>query len=522
MNTTPNGSKPGPIITPRGSDSTLAYPGAAHLSSTTLDSTAYTLASDAEKCFPEKTDGTPSSPTSPVEGSFRDEAVPKEEHEGDTLTTYGSNIPTSAFDSHSARPDENTTYPEGGLRAWLVVLGSFCAMLAAFGIMNTIGVFQSHLATHQLSHYSESTIGWLFSLYVFISFAGGLLIGPIFDFHGPRLLIFAGSILLVLSILLLGNCTQYWHFLLDFSVLGGLGTSLLFTPAISSIGHFFLARRGFATGLAAAGGSVGGIFMPLMLQRLLPQIGWAWSSRVLALIILVLTIFANLLIRSRLPPAPGSSVLPDFRIFRDRAFALTTAGVFAMEWGLFVPITYLSSYALSTGAIDVGFSYTLIAILNVGSSLGRWLPGLVADKIGRFNCMFIALFFCMLTTLCFWLPASILPLVSDSSTPSPAIKPLVIVYALLFGFASGSNISLTPVCVGQLCKTEEYGRYYATCYTIVAFGTLTGIPIAGELIKACAGNYWGVVVFTGACYVLALASFAGARGLKAGMGWVKY
>ena len=34
----------------------------------------------------------------------------------------------------------------------------------------------------------------------------------------------------------------------------------------------------------------------------------------------------------------------------------------------------------------------------------------------------------------------------------------------------GSNISLTPVCVGQLCDTEVFGRWYATCYTIVSIG----------------------------------------------------
>jgi len=33
--------------------------------------------------------------------------------------------------------DDEVTYPEGGLKAWLVVLGSFSAMLAAFGMMNT-------------------------------------------------------------------------------------------------------------------------------------------------------------------------------------------------------------------------------------------------------------------------------------------------------------------------------------------------------------------------------------------------
>ena len=32
---------------------------------------------------------------------------------------------------------DDTAYPEGGLRAWLVVLGAFCGMMAAFGFMNT-------------------------------------------------------------------------------------------------------------------------------------------------------------------------------------------------------------------------------------------------------------------------------------------------------------------------------------------------------------------------------------------------
>lgn len=65
--------------------------------------------------------------------------------------------------------------------------------------------------------------------------------------------------------------------MLSFGVLGGIGTALIFTPAVSSIGHFFLVKRANATGIAATGGSVGGVIFPLMLQRLFPQIGFAWG-----------------------------------------------------------------------------------------------------------------------------------------------------------------------------------------------------------------------------------------------------
>lgn len=353
---------------------------------------------------------------------------------------------------------------------------------------------------------------------VFLAFFGGLQIGPVFDAKGPRLLILSGSILMVAAVLLMGICTQYWHFMLTIGILAGTGTSLIFTPAVSSVGHFFLVKRASATGLAATGGAIGGIAFPLMFQRLFPRIGWAWSTRVLALIFLVLCTFSVLLVRSRLPPKPGSSVLPDLRIYRQPAFAFTSVGVFFMEWGLFVPITYIVSYVASTGIAAPGssFPFAVLVILNAGSCLGRYLPGIFADQIGRFNAMIIALVLCASTSLSIWLPATVIH--SNSS----AIKSLVIIYAAVFGFASGSNISLTPVCVGQLCRTSEYGRYYATCYTLVAFGTLTGIPLAGALLQVCNGGFMGVALFTGGCYVMGTASLVIARWYKVGFSLVQY
>lgn len=126
---------------------------------------------------------------------------------------------------------------------------------------------------------------------------------------------------------------EYWHFLIVFGLLAGAGTSLIFTPAVSAIGHFFLLKRGNATGIGAMGGSIGGVVFPLMLQSLLPRLGFAWSTRILGFIFIALCGVAQLLIRSRLPRKPGSSVLPDFRILREPAFALSTAGVFFMVRG---------------------------------------------------------------------------------------------------------------------------------------------------------------------------------------------
>ena len=281
-----------------------------------------------------------------------------------------------------------------------------------------------------------------------------------------------------------------------------MGTSLIFTPAVGAIGHFFLVKRGSATGLTATGGSVGGIVFPLLLPKLWETVGYAWGTRIMGFMILFLLIFANLLIRSRLPPKVGGSVWPDFGIFRNKAFAFTTAGVFFIEWGLFVPLSYIASYALYYG-VNNTFAYQLLAITNVGSFFGRWLPGYVADRWGRFNCLIVTVLFCLVIVLGAWLP-------THGNIAATCI------FALAFGFASGSNISLTPVCVGQLCDTEEYGRYYATCYTVVSFGCLTGIPIAGQILGIDGGEYWGLILFTGMCYLGGLLCFTAARVVSVG------
>ena len=437
------------------------------------------------------------------------------------------NLSSGKGTASTPNPDsspEDVFYPEGGWKAYSVVFGSFCGMVAGFGLLNTVGTFQAYLSMHQLAHYSESEVGWIIGLYTFFSFFCGVQTGPIFDAKGPRWLVFAGSVFLVVGVLGIANSTskrskgrkalnwggaivlityeEYWHFVLTFSILSGVGTSLIFTPAISAVGHWFKKGRGGATGLAQTGGSIGGIIFPLMLQKLFVSVGFVWATRILALIILVLVIIANLLIRSRLPSKPGGSVWPDFRIFGNSAFALTTASTFFMEWALFVPIAYLSSYALRYG-ISNDFSYQLLAVLNAGSFFGRWVPGYLADRWGRFNLLVVCLTGCLVFVLAAWLPAQ-------------GNLGAIIVFAIAFGFSSGSNISLTPVCVGQLCDTENYGRWFATCYTIVSFACLTGIPIAGQILTIDGGNYWGLIAFTGASYAAAWCCAISARVLQAG------
>lgn len=342
--------------------------------------------------------------------------------------------------------NDGHTYPEGGLRAWLVVFGCWCGIFASLGIANSLGTYQAYISTNQLASYDPGIIGWIFSVYSFLTFACGVYIGPLFDVYGPRWLLLPGSACLISMQFVLGICDskhswfnlpcilpllhalhapvlymkslpkprklyhgdhlltklpEYYQFLLVFAVLG-IGTSFLFTPCFASVGHYFYLRRGTATGIAASGGAMGGVVFPLMLQALIPRIGWIWSTRIIGFMFIFLCVVANLLVRARLPPTK-SSPHPDLRILRNAAFAWTVLAVWLIEWGLFVPLTYITSYALHEGfARD--FSYQILPILNVGSVFGRWLPGYYADKIGRYNTALLAVVFTIVIIFAIWLP----------------------------------------------------------------------------------------------------------------------
>lgn len=218
------------------------------------------------------------------------------------------------------------SFPEGGHKAWLVVFSGFCLIAATFGLGACIGIFQSHWQSHQLSNYTSRDVGWISSTQVFLTLFLGVQVGPLFDRYGPRWLTFVGSVGCVAYLLILGECTQYWHFFLCFGVLGGVSCAILTTVALSTVSHWFKARRGLATGVAFMGTSLGGIVFPLALSPILQHLSWAWAMRLLGLVVLVLVVLGNLFIRGRLPTAKQSGGI-SLRCFQDSRFAWATVGI---------------------------------------------------------------------------------------------------------------------------------------------------------------------------------------------------
>jgi MFS family permease len=91
-------------------------------------------------------------------------------------------------------------------------------------------------------------------------------------------------------------------------------------------------------------------------------------------------------------------------------------------------------------------------------------------------------------------------------------------FAALFGFGTGCWMALTPACIGQLCRAEEFGRYYGSMYFIASLATLVCIPISGELVETVGPQ--PMVAFFCVILGLSLISFVFSRWACLGRRWV--
>lgn len=75
---------------------------------------------------------------------------------------------------------------EGGLRAWLTVVGSALVYFASFGFMNSFGYFQDFYQDDYLADYSSSTIAFIGTLQISLMYVVGPVAGALFDAYGLK------------------------------------------------------------------------------------------------------------------------------------------------------------------------------------------------------------------------------------------------------------------------------------------------------------------------------------------------
>ncbi|KAK5136692.1 hypothetical protein LTR08_002345 [Meristemomyces frigidus] len=365
-------------------------------------------------------------------------------------------------------PFHPSQYPDGGRQAWLCVAGGFCCLFCSFGWINCIGVFQAYYQTHQLRAYSSSTIAWIPSLEIFIMFLGGPIVGKLYDNYGPRWLLLCGTLLHVFGLMMTSLSTEFYQFILAQGICSPIGASMIFYPAMSCAIGWFLRRRALVLGILASGSSIGGVVLPILVTKLIPRIGFGWTMRVVAFLILGLMVVPNLTLRSRVPPHKSPLDLMEFvRPLGELPFLTVTAGAFFFFFGMWLPVDFIVTEAISRG-MSASLAAYLVPIMNGASFFGRILPGYLGDKFGRFNVMSVFCFFTAILILALWLPAR-----SNAATIS---------FAAFYGFGQGTFVSMAAALIAQISPdVRKIGVRTGVMYAVVSFAVLIGSPIGGVL-----------------------------------------
>ena len=141
------------------------------------------------------------------------------------------------------------------------------------------GIFQAYYSDILIPESSPSKIAWIGSLQIFLLFASSILVSPLLDKGYFHFCLSGGSLLLVLGVVTTSFCKEWWQLFLAQGLMTGLGMGLMFGSGVVVLMTYFDKHLATATGIAAAGGSIGGIIYSLVVKELLFKIGFPWTIR---------------------------------------------------------------------------------------------------------------------------------------------------------------------------------------------------------------------------------------------------
>ncbi|TVY94412.1 Aspyridones efflux protein [Lachnellula willkommii] len=390
--------------------------------------------------------------------------------------------------------------PNGGAQAWLQVLGAHLLFFNSWGIINTFGAYQAFYEQNLLSTHNSSQISWIGTFQGFLLVVFSFVAGPIFDQGYFRTLIITGTILVVFGMMMTSLATQYWQLFLAQGVVTGLGAGCLFLPSIAIVATYFTTKRALATGITAAGGSIGSVVYPVVFHKLQPQIGFAWATRIIAFIALATLLVSILIMKTRLPPPETSRRMIDPAALRSLPYMVFNIGLFFAFAGLYIPFFYAITYAELHLGIKEDLSFYMLAVLNGASVFGRILPGLLADRFGSLQVITAASLISGVVAFC-WL----------------AVDNLggLVVFCIVYGFISGAVVSLpATVVAGFAPGLHLVGTWIGMSLCFAAMGFLIGNPIAGTIINIAESKFSGGIIFSASFIAAGAAAFVLAGALK--------
>ncbi|KUI60826.1 Riboflavin transporter MCH5 [Cytospora mali] len=332
--------------------------------------------------------------------------------------------------------------PNGGLKAWLQILGAFFLYFNTWGMVSSFGSYESDYEDSILANSGSFQISTIGSVQSFLMVFMGFIAGPIFDKGFFSYLLRIGTLLVLVGTITQGLSTDYWQLLLSQGVCVGIGMGCLAVPAVAVPSAWFSTKLPFANGIVVSAGGFGGVVYPIMIRSLIPLIGFKYTSLSVALIILVTLGISNVVLQQPTAPRTERDFL-DRSALTDVPYVLFVLGCVLTFLGLYTTFFYIATYAVEANVTSESMALYLVSILNGSSVFGRVLPNVpaITQRLGPLNMMVVSVFSLALVVLCF--------------NAGPNMAGLVVM-VIFYGFFVGAFFTLQPTIFERL--TEDKSR----------------------------------------------------------------
>ncbi|MBK8503406.1 MAG: OFA family MFS transporter [Saprospiraceae bacterium] len=319
--------------------------------------------------------------------------------------------------------DKSHSIAKPGYSRWLVPLAALSIHLC-IGQIYAYSVFNKPmtriLGIEQPSpdDWALTTLGWIFSIALFMLGASAAVFGKWLERVGPRKAMFTSAIFFCGGFVVAAigvYLHQIWIVYLGHGVLGGIGLGLGYISPVSTLIKWFPDRPGLATGMAIMGFGGGAmIASPLSVKLMIlfsgpSSVGVAETFLAMALIYFVIMMFG--VFNIRMPASYGRSEQADTQSTK-REKLITSANVDAdtairtpQFWFIFLVLMLNVTAGIGVlgqasvmiqemfsievvgaeKAIGVAEAAGFVGLLSLFNMLGRFFWSSTSDKIGRKN-----------------------------------------------------------------------------------------------------------------------------------------
>ncbi len=381
-----------------------------------------------------------------------------------------------------------------GSYGWVVVLCAFTLMFVGFGAAYSFAAF--FRAFESEFGASRANVSLVFSLCAFLYFLLGAPGGMLADRYGTRNVALVGVASLAAGLAAASTAQSVGLLYATYSIGLGIGIGLTYVPSVGAVQPWFEKRRVLASGIAVSGIGAGNLLAPPLAAWWIEAFGWRGAYLALAACTLVLGGAAAAAIRNR--PAGDARATDGVALreaARTRNFWVLYVTLALAGFGCFVPLVHIAPYAVDVGHPE-SFGVLLVSLIGLGSLVGRFAVGSIADRFGRMRSLALMYFSMALMLLLWW-----------ASTGKLALA----LMAVGFGVSYGGFVATFPTVVMDLFGARSVSGIIGCIYTAAGIGTLLGPPLAGAAFDAT-GSYSAPILGAAA---LALIAAVGVRSLRA-------